>query len=183
MKNWDDSRFSGQVYGQFVNSDGSLNGDEFMISQTDFAVSGMSQAAFDGSNFMIVWSGGASISAQTSYGRIVSTSGVFVTNEFQVSNNAVFPRIAFDGTNYLVTWTDLSVTPTRIVGAHFAKSGAYIAPSSGQPGYLFHSSAASDFTISGVVFGNSRYLVLGSSGVLLSKSFEDVIGVYSTTTP
>jgi hypothetical protein len=89
------------------------------VLQSAFTVNGSSApsdnpgaAAFDGTNFLVVWSdevGGAGVSDL--FGQFVSPSATLVGGVIPVATAPglqLKPFIAFDGINYLITWTDLA---------------------------------------------------------------------------
>ncbi|MBN2383437.1 hypothetical protein JXQ70_11190 [bacterium] len=65
-------------------------------------------AAFDGTNFMVVWTDGWTPSSSIFGTRIDQSGTVLDQPGFPISSRGDIadPAIAFDGTNYLVIWTD-----------------------------------------------------------------------------
>lgn len=115
--------------GQLVTGAGALSGSVFNISATtgsqDFA-----GAAFDGSNYVVVWSQTASGGADI-YGTRVSTAGAVLDTRVvnmvavggvpvdQGPSNQEFPSVACVGTSCLVAWQDrrnLAATGFDVLG-------------------------------------------------------------------
>ncbi|MGB3479289.1 MAG: T9SS type A sorting domain-containing protein [bacterium] len=127
----------------------------------------LSSMAFDGTNYMIVWSDerrhvgygndsfdifAARVSPE---GIVLDSSGIIV---FAGPNDQVTPSIAFDGTNYFVVWLDKRNGDYDIYGARVSQSGVVLDTSG------FKISTA-DTTQSGpggpsVAFDGTNYLVV-----------------------
>ena len=94
------------VYCRLVDPSGSVSG-EIRVSTGYGKVHANHQAAFDGTNFLIVWTDDSNDSEVK--GRLISPTGTLGT-EFSInastppSDNPI--AVAFDGTNYLVVWDD-----------------------------------------------------------------------------
>ena len=112
---WTDDRGGDMdVYGQLVSASGSLVGSEIAISTASYSQKDP-VVAFDGTNYLVVWSDGHRLGAgggfgEDIYGQFVNTSGALSGSNFAINENS-YPSdnplgIAFDGTNYLVTWMD-----------------------------------------------------------------------------
>lgn len=138
---WDDSVNSSNngghdsIYGAMVNKDSSIAASDFEIAATGTQVeAGQGSAAFDGSNFLATW-GSASGSASVN-GRIISPSGVFMTDPFTIyTNHAVaagttIDAVAFDGTKYLVLFNaglgSIAGTNTHILGRFVTTGGVVL---------------------------------------------------------
>jgi len=94
------------VYCRLVDPSGSVSG-EVSVSTGSGKVHSINQAAFDGTNFLIVWT--EDVDDYEVRGRFVSPIGTLGT-EFSI-NASTHPSdnplaVAFDGTNYLVVWDD-----------------------------------------------------------------------------
>ena len=110
---WTDDRGGDMdVYGQLVSASGSLVGSEIAISTASYNQKD-TNVAFDGTNYLVVWSDGHRLGAgfgEDIYGQFVDTSGALSGSKFAINENS-YPSdnplgIAFDGTNYLVIWMD-----------------------------------------------------------------------------
>jgi hypothetical protein len=88
--------------------------------QTDPAV------AFDGSQYLIVWSQNWT----DIYGARVQADGTLLDEEgFQISNSGVawwLSSVAFDGTNFFVVWDDWRGDDNDIYGARVSQSGSVL---------------------------------------------------------
>jgi hypothetical protein len=77
--------------------------------------------AFDGTNYLVVWSDARNGLDFDIYGARVDTSGTVldtaVTAISTATDNQIYPSIAFDGTNYLVVWEDDRYGDWDIYGA------------------------------------------------------------------
>lgn len=107
---WSDRRngdTNQDIYGQFVTPAGALLRSEIPIT-TDAESQRLPSAAFDGTNFFVVWQSKRSgTSDHDTQGRFVSRAGVLGTQ--LLISQSPSPRynptsIAFDGTNFLVVW-------------------------------------------------------------------------------
>jgi hypothetical protein len=109
---WMDYRnYQSNIYGQLVNADGSLYGDNFPISAID-QYGAVPTVSFDSINnrFLVVWQGTPG-APDNVYGRLVNPDGSIHNSVIQITNYstnyyAAFPDIAFDQNNgrFLVTW-------------------------------------------------------------------------------
>jgi len=94
------------VYCRLVDPSGTVSG-EIRVSTGSGKVHANYQAAFDGTNFLIVWTDDSN--DYEVKGRLISPTGT-LGGEFSInastppSDNPI--AVAFDGTNYLVVWDD-----------------------------------------------------------------------------
>lgn len=107
---WNDYRNGpdSDIYGQFVSKSGTLIGPDIAISTATGNQSVCDNTAFDGANYLIVWTDDRGGDMDV-YGQLVSASGSLVGSEIAISTasyNQKDPVVAFDGTNYLVAWND-----------------------------------------------------------------------------
>lgn len=101
------------TYGRFVSRAGGP-GTQMLISQSPSARYNPTSIAFDGTNYLVVWSrdigpGFPSPDDWDIYARLVTRSGSFVGNEFPITTapgSQPFASVAYDGANYLVSWLD-----------------------------------------------------------------------------
>lgn len=191
---WDDYRDEySDIYGARVSQSGSvLDEDGILVSMnTDDADVYNPSVAFDGTNYLVVWSDNDDI-----YGARVTTSGS-VLDEYGLSissaaNGQYFPEAAFDGTNYLVVWEDKRNSDQYdIYGARVNPSGQVLDPSGiaistatydqHSPALAFDGTnyfvvwqhgAGSDFDIYGARVGPSGS-VLDPSGIVISDTASD----------
>ncbi|MDH4241595.1 MAG: hypothetical protein OEW48_18705 [Phycisphaerae bacterium] len=102
---WQDNRtYSWEVYGQLVNTDGSLYEGNFYISPPDTNTGVIPDVAFDTVNrrFLVVWQDWYdTISAQS-----VGADSFLYGPIIQITNSGARPKIVFDSNNgrFLVTW-------------------------------------------------------------------------------
>ena len=104
------------IYGQFVNPDGTTSGDEFVISDMRSDRADLHPSvAYDSINqsFLVVWEDwrNASSSGTDIYGQLVHADGALNGDNFMISNaegNQEHPSVAYDsGTRrFFVVWDD-----------------------------------------------------------------------------
>ncbi|HWN66377.1 MAG TPA: hypothetical protein VNM90_01995, partial [Haliangium sp.] len=92
-----------------------LAGTDTAMVSAELAVSALAgvqrtpRVAFDGTNFLVVWSGDTPGLATDIYGAIVGQDGTIVVPSFAITavvRDQLVPDVAFDGSNYLVVWQD-----------------------------------------------------------------------------
>ena len=147
------------VNGRIISPSGDV-GNEFRIS-TGLADKGFNNVAFDGTNFLVVWTDGSNDSEIR--GRFVSPAGSLGT-EFSInastkpSDNPV--SVAFDGTNYLALWSnEISSGEWDLFGQLIGKSGSKVGGViniSTAPGQQFIPLAAFDGTYYLVTWTDTR---------------------------
>ena len=101
------------TYGRFLSKAGGP-GTQMLISQSPSARYNPTSIAFDGTNYLVVWSrdigpGFPSPDDWDIYARLVTRSGSFVGNEFPITTapgSQPFASVVYDGANYLVSWLD-----------------------------------------------------------------------------
>jgi hypothetical protein len=120
-----------EIYGIRVDNTGNVI-DSNPIIISDAAGGQMSpKAAFDGTNYLVVWYDSRSGSSSDIYGTRMDTNGtVLNTPGIAISTAAedqFFPSVSFDGTNYLVVWQDdRSGLAFDIFGARVQQSGVVL---------------------------------------------------------
>ncbi len=122
--------YSSDIYGTRVSQDGVvLDPDGIIIS-----MAGNSQywsaIAFDGTNYLVVWTDGRETMSSDIYGMRISSSGFLLDSvAFVVSDaarNQHSPQVAFNGSNYLVVWDNDN--NGDIYGARVSPSGVVLDP-------------------------------------------------------
>ena len=139
---WEDQRnynyslgYFPDIYGQFVESSGVLDGLNFNISTPPEYEMFPTVVAGD-TEYLVVWGSDYYVNAgnRDLYGAIISPTGlvsnrITITTDPGVQCNAP-PGVAFDGTNYLVVWGDYPPSGTgiydRVNGVRVNKAGQVI---------------------------------------------------------
>lgn len=109
----------GPVYGQRINTTGSLLGSPFQISNAN---AGDLDMAFDDSNYLVVfW-----INATQVYGQFVSNSGMLIGTNFSIDsspNNSDNPiSVAYGDSKFLVSYHDQATPGLWNLKAHFVST-------------------------------------------------------------
>jgi hypothetical protein len=116
--------------------------------------------AFDGTNYLVVWSGLGGVRAAR-----VSRTGVLLDPQPILvaagPADVAYPKVAFDGTNYLVVWSMTEAEPSAIRGARVSPDGAVLDPD----GFLIADGPDED-VLPVVAFDGTNHLVLWISGPL-----------------
>jgi len=133
---WHDTRHGGSwaIYGARISPAGAVIDPSGIILSILPYNQYYPAAAFDGTNYMVVWQdyrNGADYNIYAARvsptGKILDPKGIAVTTE---SNWQGLPSIAFDGKNYLVAWTDFRNNgEIDIYGARIDSSGKVLDPS------------------------------------------------------
>jgi hypothetical protein len=96
-----------QLYGTLVSRQGDLVGSTIPIA-TDPGCSRWAAAAYDGSNFLVVWMSGENNLPETIFGRFIAQDGSLVGDRFAVSDTSAvirwWPALVFSDSNCLVAW-------------------------------------------------------------------------------
>jgi len=115
--------------------------------------------AFDGTNYLVVWSDNRNDSYSDIYGARVSQTGVVLDTVgiaiSSATNYQSSPSVAFDGTNYLVVWTDERNGVSDIYGARVRQTGVVLDPAG-----IAISTATSNQGCPSVTFAVMIYLVV-----------------------
>jgi large repetitive protein len=131
---WDDLRtLLDHVFGSRVTPAGSVLDPDGIAMSTTANVEPSPAIAFDGTNYLVVWTDRRLQTNGDIYAALVSqTGGVLDPNGILISaagQDQSEPAVAFDGTNYLVVWTDhRSGGDTDIYGARVAPDGTVLDP-------------------------------------------------------
>lgn len=126
------------------------------VAPDEFQV--MPAAAFDGTNYLVVWEDWRNESDL--YCARVAANGS-VLDQFPILVSAAeghqsYPQVAFDGTNYLVVWEDWRRgVYSDIYGARVSTSGTVLDPNG-----LPITAATDDQTVPAVAFDGENYLVV-----------------------
>jgi len=159
---WADCRNGSDVdiYGCRVSQSGTV------LDTAGFAVStvpggqGSPAVAFDGANYLVVWTYSRGGSDSDIYGcridqlgTVLDPGGIAIST---AANNQGVPSVAFDGTNYLVVWEDYrSGSDSDIYGCRVSPAGAIL-----EPAGIAISTAANNQRRPSVSFDGTNYLVV-----------------------
>ncbi|MEW6536473.1 MAG: hypothetical protein AB1454_12760 [Candidatus Auribacterota bacterium] len=155
----------GGVYGQLVNTDGSFFGGEFKLNTYTTFHQDSTALAFDGTNYLVTWRSYLQDgNGNGVFGRVVSSTGSFIGNEFQINTYTTAAQrqtsLAFDGSNYLVTWHSDGQDGSSygVYGQRVSKTGSKVG------GEFRVSTYTPDHqTYSDVAFDGTNYLVTWQS--------------------
>ena len=118
---WEDYRFgpyTSDIFGTRVTTNGAVLDSNGIAICTAVDYQWDPAVAFDGSNFLVVWSDARSQVDFDLYGARVSTGGVVLdTAGIAISTKTSweeYPVLAFDGTNYFVVWARGNLYGTRV---------------------------------------------------------------------
>jgi hypothetical protein len=169
-----------QAFGEFVSKNGSP-GSLFQIGQTSSVDQNPLAVAFDGTNFLAVWSWnpppetGLTVTNWDLYGRLVSQTGTFPGSELRLvtdPGSQEFPNLAFDGSEYLLGWTDdhwsdsetLDVTNHNIRFQYFDRSGDPVGSEFTNFPTVGTNAPLSSFN--GLLFDGTRYAAAATLGTI-----------------
>jgi len=98
------------ITARLVTPDGTLAGSEITFNTgTEYGSGAWPHAAFDGTNFLLVWDCDLEGYKGWKRGQFISTSGSKVGSSFWITTTGVsggdLDGVAFDGTNYFVVWS------------------------------------------------------------------------------
>ncbi len=165
---WDDIRngYNPDVFATRVSQDGTvLDPDGIAVSRTPYGDQWGVAVAFDGTNFLAVWSDyylreiyGARVS---SAGAVLDTLGFAVSHGYD--NSDLYPAIGFDGADYFVAWqykynTHYDIHAARVTPGTTVLDPTGIVITRGAPVayYEFNPAVASNGTDYLVVWDDSR---------------------------
>jgi len=161
----------GAVFGARVRaSDGTLlDQAAFTIAQAPSPAPWIPTApsvAFDGTNFVVVWSQGPAGGNGEVHGARVTPGGVLLDGPaeaggFPIATSSSLgesqPRVAFDGTNYFVAWNESSAT-SSVLGARVSPAGVRLDGAVDAPGTPIATAPSS--TLGDVAFDGTNTLVV-----------------------
>jgi hypothetical protein len=182
-----------ETYGELISSSGSP-GSPFQISQTTSLDSYYPlTAAFDGSNYLVVWDSDTLDDANgngldwTFYGRLVSPGGALSASEVVLAGDPgstnydvqSFPNLAFDGQNYLLVWTHF--TAGGETNANYL-SGQFFDRSLNPVGTNFAALPAMGtnrpvLAANGLVYDGTRFVLAGAYGRMTPNAEGDFNGI------
>ena len=173
------------TYGEFISTNGT-SGSSFIISQTPSPRYNPLCAAFNGTNFLVVWNkdiglGYPNPAIWNFNGRLVSPNGVVLGNEVALvtdTNNPIFPFLTFDGVNYLMMW-HAGTTNSQIYFQFFNSSPAPV----GSEFTVFSPQGTAQPVFGSMAYGNSRYAITGIIGGLGGGNFTTNTATYGTFVP
>jgi hypothetical protein len=158
----------GYINGTFISRDGIAEAP-FVISETWTSRYNPLCAAFDGTNFLVVWNvdvglGYPAPTVWNLYGRLVSPAGMFVGDEVAMisdTNQPMFPSVAFDGANYLLAWNEgVQSTNSQIQFQYFDRAANPV----GAEFNLFSAQGTNQPLFGGVLFDGRRFQITGIVG-------------------
>jgi hypothetical protein len=130
---WDGGTLeSSDIYASRVSPSGAVLDESPLAVSTAPGPQDAAAVAFDGTNYLVVWTDYRSMWESDVYGARVTPAGVVLDpNGIAISaatNYQVSPQIVFGGTNYLVAWTDQRNAPS---GSSLDVYAARVTPSGG----------------------------------------------------
>ncbi len=174
---WTDDRVGEDIFGARVTPQGAtLDSGGFIISmaaQDQYAPA----VGFDGSNYLVVWEDGRSVSFYENYdiygARVTPLGEVLDPAGFAVSQSAgdqFQPAVAYDGTSFLVTWLDCRRDYYGdIYGARVTPAGAVL-----DTGGIAISLGSRSQANSDVCAGDSNFLVVWEDS--RNGGYSDIYG-------
>jgi len=149
-------RFSGswRVRGARVSPEGQVLDTSGFVISGDTADGNRPSVAFDGTNFLVVWS-----SAFDIYGARVTPGGALLDSPAiaisRAPNTQQYPAVSWDGSNFLVVWQDKRTDEGDIYGARVTPGGIVLDTAG-----LAVSRAASMQWFPAIAFDGANYLVI-----------------------
>ncbi|MDQ7798690.1 MAG: T9SS type A sorting domain-containing protein [Candidatus Edwardsbacteria bacterium] len=176
-----DTNGTGNIYGQFISTSGSLVGTTFTIASSVNIKFGKGRGglAFNDTTYLLTYlKGGNHIDYL--YGQRINRSGNLIGSPIQISSNyAREHAIAFDGINYLVAWCECAHpdVDNDIFGQFVSPSGTLVGANILIDGGQY----ASDNPLS-MAFDGSRYLVaFHEQANTIDSSGWNILGRFVTT--
>jgi hypothetical protein len=168
------------TYAELISRNGSVS-SAFQISQDTSTDNNPLAIAFDGTNYLAVWSWdpppetGLTVTNWDLYGRLISPTGTFPGSELHLvtdPGSQEFPNLAFDGSEYLMSWTDahwsdsesLDVTNHKIRFQYFDRSGSPVG--SEFTNFPTVGTNAPLLSFNGLIFDGTRYAMAAILGTI-----------------
>jgi hypothetical protein len=160
---WVDRRnalYEYDIYGARITQSGvALDSNGFAISTAAYNQESPA-IAFDGTNYLVVWTDKRNGPYSDIYGTRVSQVGTLLDpNGIAIStatNQQYFPVVIFDGTNYLVVWQDNRSDPySDIYGTRISQTGIILEPN----GIVISTDTNRQFSPS-IAFDGTNHLVV-----------------------
>lgn len=136
---WQDSRnepnpgdysYYFNIYGTLVTENGLVLDTSGIVINSATTMQALPALAFDGTNYMVVWSDFRGATGYDIYGARLTTNGDILDLDGIVIANAtknqVSPAIAFNGTDYFVAWSSETSTKPDIHGVRITLEGSRI---------------------------------------------------------
>ncbi len=147
------------IYGARVSKQGIvLDSEPFAISEATGSQMNP-RAAFDGTNYLVVWYDSRSGSSYDIYGTRVAQNGTVLNPTGIAISTATdyqyFPDVSFGGTNYMVVWQDQRSGTYDIYGSRVAQNGNVLDPTGIQI-----SGATDEQNRPSIDFDGTNYLVV-----------------------
>ena len=169
---WSDDRHNNNsagyddIYGEMLTPAGQVAVSDFEIGPRGIqSEDSQSAAAFDGANFLVVWSG--AVGGTSIQGRLVSPAGTFATDPFVIFTNSVhigaaLNCVVFDGTRYLVLFTAETKSgdfATAHIYGRFVTTAGEVAP-----GQMTVTGDAGPQLFPCAAFSRTQYLITWNQG-------------------
>ncbi len=173
---------SWDIGGRFVDGSGGLSGI-FRVNQTNSPCPDLVNAAFDGTNYLVVWStdlgpGGTNAPVWDVRGRLVTPDGGFIGPEFPIVTDAgdqIYPAATFDGLNCLVQWTEKPQAGDATIRARFLSPAGQPV---GQAFTVFTSQSGMPPLIARAHFDGHRFLSVATMGSEFEALDIDIYGAF-----